>query len=184
MRGARRTRNGRAPGARAPVIGSGLASASLEEQRRCHHCPLPCDRALRFPPEHAAEWLLLICAGARVSRGVIRLCLWGGWAVRPRPNLVAGCERQRQRPVTRRAGACGPSAKRLTGAVLALWAGSVRAGARAYLGPRPAMRRAGDMMVAGVIPQEDAVRPLDLSRPSTRGVSAAAVGEPGAGASV
>jgi hypothetical protein len=30
----------------------------------------------------------------------------------------------------------------------------VRAGARAYLGPRPAVRRAGDMMVDGVIPQK------------------------------
>jgi hypothetical protein len=38
-------RSGRAPGARQPAIGSGLASASREEQRRCHHCSLPCNAA-------------------------------------------------------------------------------------------------------------------------------------------
>lgn len=40
-------RQGRAPGARQPAIGSGLASASLEEQRRCHHCSLPCNSGTR-----------------------------------------------------------------------------------------------------------------------------------------
>jgi hypothetical protein len=58
-------RPGRAPGARQPAIGSGLASASLEEQRRCHHCSLPCDstvapasaavdRALPLPPARSS----------------------------------------------------------------------------------------------------------------------------------
>jgi hypothetical protein len=44
----------------------------------------------------------------------------------------------------------------------------VRAGARAYFGPRPGVgSRAGDMMFDGVIPLGEALRPLDLSRPST-----------------
>ena len=48
-------------------------------------------------------------------------------------------------------------------------AGGVRAGARAYFGPRPGVgSRVGDMMVDGVIPLGEALRPLGLSRPSTR----------------
>jgi hypothetical protein len=44
----------------------------------------------------------------------------------------------------------------------------------------PGWLRAGDKMSDGVIPLGEALRPLDLSRPSTRGVSAAAVREPAA----
>ncbi len=47
---------------------------------------------------------------------------------------------------------------------------SVRAGAQAYLGPRPGVGYpAGDMMVDGVLfPLGEALRPLSLWRPSTR----------------
>jgi hypothetical protein len=57
---------------------------------------------------------------------------------------------------------------------------SVSAGAHAYLGPRPAVRRAGDMMVMGCDPGWELVRPLDLSGPSTRDVAAAECREPAA----
>ena len=48
--------------------------------------------------------------------------------------------------------------------------GRVRAGAQAYLGPRPGVGSpAGDMMVDGVLfPLGEALRPLGLWRPSTR----------------
>jgi hypothetical protein len=46
----------------------------------------------------------------------------------------------------------------------------VRAGARAYFGPRRGVgSRVGDVMFDGVIPLGEALRPLDLSRPSTGG---------------
>jgi hypothetical protein len=38
------------------------------------------------------------------------------------------------------------------GRLLLLWGVLVRAGAHAYLGPRPGVRRAGDMMVVGWFP--------------------------------
>ena len=63
----------------------------------------------------------------------------------------------------------GPSAKRLTGAVPALAGTGVCARAPSLISVRgPGWLRVGDMMVDGVIPQEDAVRPLGLSGPSTR----------------
>ena len=46
----------------------------------------------------------------------------------------------------------------------------VRAGARAYFGPRRGVgSRVGDVMFDGVIPLGEALRPLDLSGPSTEG---------------
>jgi hypothetical protein len=52
--------------------------------------------------------------------------------------------------------------------IVELW--DVRAGARAYFGPRRGVgSRVGDMMFDGVIPLGEALRPLDLSRPSTGG---------------
>ena len=46
---------------------------------------------------------------------------------------------------------------------------ALRAGARAYFGPRPWVSSgAGDEMFDGVIPLGEALRPLDLSRRSTR----------------
>ena len=48
-------------------------------------------------------------------------------------------------------------------------AGGVRAGAQPYFGPRPSgWLRAGDIMCDGVIPLGEALRPLGLSRASTR----------------
>ena len=60
-------------------------------------------------------------------------------------------------------------------------AGVVRAGARAYLGPRPGFG-VGDVMVDGDCPRGDAVRPLGLCGPSTLGAAAASRGA-GRGAS-
>ena len=44
----------------------------------------------------------------------------------------------------------------------------------------PGWLRVGDMMVDGVIPLGEALRPLSLLRPSTRDVAAARCGEPAA----
>ena len=61
----------------------------------------------------------------------------------------------------------GPSAKRLTGAVGALSDGACARAPGLISVHGPGWLRVGDMMVAGVIPQE-ALRPLGLSGPSTR----------------
>src|SRR5215212_7298987 len=61
----------------------------------------------------------------------------------------------------------GPSAQRLTGAVGALSDGACARAPGLISVHGPGWLRVGDMMVAGVIPQE-ALRPLGLSGPSTR----------------
>jgi hypothetical protein len=60
----------------------------------------------------------------------------------------------------------GPSAERLTGAVLALLDGGCARAPGLISVHGPGWLRVGDMMVAGVIPQK-ALRPLGLSGPST-----------------
>jgi len=59
---------------------------------------------------------------------------------------------------------------RLRGRCVGVFGGTgLRAGARPYFGPRLGVgSRVGDKMFDGVIPLGEALRPLDLSGPSTR----------------
>jgi hypothetical protein len=67
------------------------------------------------------------------------------------PDHLDVIERQRRRSVTRRA-ALGAEREALDGCGAGAIGWRVRAGARAYFGPRPGWFRVGDMMVDGVIP--------------------------------
>jgi hypothetical protein len=108
--------------------------------------------------------VLLICAAGPLSslRGWIGCRVWGSF-----PERLVAIERQRRCSVTRRAARRaerGALDRRRAGAT----GGCVRAGAHAYLGPRPCRaagrRHDGD----GVSRWGKAVRPLGLWRPSTR----------------
>ncbi len=121
-----------------------------------HRQPLPVRRRARTLDLHAPQHALGLGLGepvsARLAKGGSDLALH---APTIRPVLLI---------------CAGRSLSSLPRGFEVVEVGRVRAGAQAYLGPRPGVGSpAGDMMVDGVLfPLGEALRPLGLWRPSTR----------------